>query len=125
MRVANLINFSWICLRKDFCCFSSSLNVFLSSFDNSPSFLAFSFKPLIFSERLMTTSISSFRFLNSSMLFKAFMASSLLIRFFKVMSSTLTNNALCQRLANSVAVVPLIAISNNNLASTCCMALPS
>ena len=45
--------------------------------------------------------------------------------FFKVLLSTFTRRALSHRLASSVAVVPLIAISKIPAASTCFIALPS
>ena len=56
---------------------------------------------------------------------KAFMASSLANRRFNVALSTFTSNALSQRRASSVAVVPDIAISRMPAASICFMLDPS
>ena len=122
-RVANLMSFSCISLRKDLLFFSSSVSCFFSfgvRF-SSPSALAF-FTP---SDLLIIASISELRLRKPSIFISASSASLFSVRRLSVSLSTFTSSADSHRRASSVAEVPAIAISSTSCALIAFMLEPS
>ncbi|MPN06695.1 hypothetical protein SDC9_153951 [bioreactor metagenome] len=115
IRVANLMSFSCTCLRRDLYSFSSCVSSFFS-FCVRSSFSIFAF--LTDSDLLMMVSRMLLpRLRKPSIRMIASIAALLAMILLRVSLSTLTNNALSQRLANMVALVPRRAMSSTSPAS--------